>query len=276
VEALEDRLVPSYMVMDVPGKGVYLLDTAPYVNDSRWLTSSHASKLAVDASGDVVGNFPGLGLYAYSNAPGSNRGWHQLSPWQASAIAIAGAGSAYNVAASFQGHGTYENTSYSSMKQLTTVVASIVAIDSTGNVLGEFPGHGVNYHPEFGNWQQVTSWDANALSFAGGWAAFSFTGKGVYRGVVSQGSYTRITTTAQDNLFIDPNGDVLMSINNRPMQIYWGNNHWQQLTTGTYWAGMTSGEVGGYFSTGVWTYNTSTGQWNRVLSVTADAFAFQQ
>jgi hypothetical protein len=77
-------------------------------------------------------------------------------------------------------------------------------------------------------------------------------------------------------LFIDPNGDVLMSINNRPMQIYWGNNHWQQLTTGTYWAGMTSSEVGGYFSTGVWTYNTSTGQWNRVLSVTADAFAFQQ
>jgi hypothetical protein len=278
VEALEDRLVPSYMVMDVPGRGIYLLDTNPYGKDSGWLASNHADRLAVDTSGDVLADLPGQGLWAYSNAPGRNHGWHQLSKWQACAMAIAGSGGSYDVAASFLGHGTYENTGYASMKSLTTVVAGGLGIDTGGNILGEFKGLGVWYHSEYGNWQRVTSLDANALSYSGGWAVLSFAGRGVYRGEVAQGSWQQISSAAPNGLYVNANGDVLMGVAGRGLQLcYGGSSSWQQLSAATNEMGISGGEVGGYFNgQGVWTYNTATGRWSQKLSFTTDCFAFEQ
>jgi hypothetical protein len=276
VEALEERAVPSYMVMDVPNHGIYLVDTNPYGHDSGFIANNHADKLAVDSSGDVVADIPGRGVLAWSNGSGSNRGWHQLSRWNATALAIAGSGGSYNVAVSFQGQGTYENTGYSSLTQLTSVTATMLGIDTSGNILGEFPRNGVYYHAEYGNWQRVTPYHAHALSYAEGWGVISVTGHGTYLGQPAQYSWQQISTTTADNVFVDGNGDVLASVNSRPMQIY-SSGHWQNPISGSKWAGMTSDEVGAYFpNQGLYTYNTATGKWTRLLSYTADCFAFQE
>jgi hypothetical protein len=282
LEALEDRTVPSYMVMDVPGShgGVYLLDTGQYRNDSKWLTGVHANKLAVDNAGDVVGSFGSAGVWAYGNNGGSTSGWHQLKPWQACSVAIAGEGNGFNVAASFPGHGLYE-FSDNSPTQLTSAIytPSLAGIDTSGNVVAEIPRYGVYYHPEYGNWQQIASADATILAYTGGWVAGYFPGHGVFRELVGQTGWQGITGIQPTALAVDGNGDVVGN--------YAGYGVWYASPSGTSsqwtntnmggatYVGMNSGEVGAYINgSGVYSYNTSTGEWTRLLSVQVDDFAF--
>jgi hypothetical protein len=283
LEALEQRDMPSYMVMDVPSQGVYRYDSNEYGNDTGWLTSSHASLLAVDTSGDVVGSFPGLGVYVYNNNS-SHHGWSQLSSAQASLVAIGGGGRGlYNVVAMFPGSGVYQIDEGGQWQFLTGAKASFLFIDSGGDVAGEFPGMGVWYHESFGNWKQLTPVDATLLSYSEGWIAGYFPGRGVYRELVNQSGWQGLTSTEPTTLFIDHTGDIVGDWQGQ----LWLYNDTPPIGSSSHWdytrapaatqAGMVTAEVGAYFQgNGIWLYDTATAQWRQVLTFNVDYFAFEQ
>jgi hypothetical protein len=70
-----------------------------------------------------------------------------------------------DLVASFAGAGTYLHTSSGGgWQQLTTAVASRLAMDANGDVFGEFPGAGVYFYKrDSGSWQNLTPVDAAFL-----------------------------------------------------------------------------------------------------------------
>jgi hypothetical protein len=117
------------------------------------LTPANASLLAVDANGDVAGEFPGYGVWEYQ--PGS--GWKLLNGVDATILLMDGSG---DIAAEFPGFGVGEYSPGVGWSLLTAANASLLNIDSIGLVAGEFPGYGVWLTQISGGWQQINGVDA--------------------------------------------------------------------------------------------------------------------
>lgn len=178
-----------YTVADIPGYGVYLYNN----NANGWthLTSVDASALAVDSSGDVVGDFYNYGVYENSGG-----GWYQLTRAVASQIAINSRGQVfvelpgYGVhlfdpasgwsaltpstldatslamnnngypAASFYPWGTYILHNDGVWEKISGAAASQVNVDAAGDIIGEFPGYGIWLY-DGSTWSQLTGADAS-------------------------------------------------------------------------------------------------------------------
>ena len=87
----DNPIVPfteTFAAGEFAGDGVWRPPKRIGVATARYSTTANASVLDADANGDVVGDFPGAGVYRYEDATG----WVQLTPADASQIAMSGAG----------------------------------------------------------------------------------------------------------------------------------------------------------------------------------------
>jgi hypothetical protein len=158
-EALEDRTVPSTIVADFTGYGLWRYDTVS--RQYQTMGTPDASALAVDhAGGAVVAVFPHYGTYEWTH----NQGWHRITTVEATHVAVAGYGS--DVAADFPGYGVYVGDGANSWHLLTTARSSILDVDAAGDVVGEFPGNGVWLNEGVSHaWKNLTRYDATQVLF---------------------------------------------------------------------------------------------------------------
>jgi hypothetical protein len=124
--------VPDVVAAAFAGYGVSRLtvDVPGHAGGWAQLTASTATAVNINTSGDVVAEFPGWGVWSYTDS---------------SAAAQAGWGSGWN--------------------HLTAADATLVGIDANGNVYGQFPGWG-GWYDQVYSWQMVTA--NNASSFGAG------------------------------------------------------------------------------------------------------------
>jgi hypothetical protein len=176
LDTLEDRTVPTTVVCDFPGQGLYTY--LPGANYWQHINGYDPSAMAVNPfSGDVVATFPGFGT-ALWKAGGKN--WQVLTGADASVLSMPWAG--HNVVAEFPGYGVWEFRPNTGWAQLTPAEASSLATDVLGNVVAEFPGHGVWLFGASSNtWTQMTPADASQVIFAdAGFVIGEFPGYGVW------------------------------------------------------------------------------------------------
>jgi hypothetical protein len=234
---LEDRAVPSTVVADQPGYGLYRYDTNTQAlqllngndpttfavdrttgdvvatfpgvgtalwtpNTPNWIVLTRAEAYLLSMAGSdhsIVGDFPGYGVWEYH----PNTGWLHLTPTDAYALQADAAG---NVVAEFSGYGVwYFSAQTTSWAHLTPVDASLVVMGNVGLVLGEFPGYGVWANQFGGNWSQLTGVDAVSLagSGAGGMAVASFNYYGTFAYVLHSGSWLSVNLAVGESLATD-------------------------------------------------------------------------
>jgi len=127
-----------------PHAGVYEMTNG---GSSQCLTTLPASLLGVDASGDVVADFPGRGVWLHP----AYQSWVGLTGTDASAISM---GEPY-IAAEFPGHGVFlfdMNTSI--WTGLTGANASAVSVSGEGRVVASFQSYGICTYYD-GQWEST-------------------------------------------------------------------------------------------------------------------------
>jgi hypothetical protein len=237
LDTLEDRTVPSTVVADFPGYGLYTYNptvqswhlinghdpsamavdpftgdvaaTFPGVGTALWksstnhwqlLTQSSASLLSMSWGGqEIVGEFPGYGLWKFR----PSQGWTHLTLADASSLATDVVG---NVVGEFPHYGVWLfAAATNTWSQITPSDASQVIFADDGFVIGEFPGYGVWGDHDGGNWTQLNTADASMLAGAGngGMAAATFTGYGTYAYGVSSGAWYLLNTSPNYALATD-------------------------------------------------------------------------
>jgi hypothetical protein len=206
LDTLEDRTVPSTVVADFPGQGLY---TYTYLSESVhvWhkINGYDPSAMAVDsATGNVVATFPGFGTALWR---ASTNSWQMLTSADASILSISPA--SQQVIAEFPGYGVWEYAPKAGWAQLTPANASSLAIDVVGNVVAEFPGYGVWYDDALGHsWAQITPADASQVVFADvGFVMAEFPGYGVWDSH-DGGSWVQMTGADASSLAGSGNGGM--------------------------------------------------------------------
>jgi hypothetical protein len=131
-----------------------------FLDAGSWMlvTAANPTRMAVSASGALVGAF-----HSFQNAPGLWRfqdavGWQKLTPLEALAISIAANG---DVAASFPGNGTWGNNSTVGWIRLTPVDANTVGVNNKDFVAASFPGNGTWYNG--GAWTRTSVSDSSLI-----------------------------------------------------------------------------------------------------------------
>jgi hypothetical protein len=130
---LEPHAVPDVVAAAFAGSGVSRLIVDVFGHAGAWaqLTASEATAVGVNANGDVVGEFPGWGVWSFLDSSAAiAAGWH--AGWN----------------------------------QLTAANAALVGIDAGGNAYGQFPGWGVWYDQNY-TWQSLTPSSAASISVGG-------------------------------------------------------------------------------------------------------------
>lgn len=188
---------------DWSGSGVYLYN----LGTGSWshLTTTDASQLAVNSQGDVVGAFPGAGVWYCNTA-----NWMELTSSSANLVALDYSG---DVIASFPGAGVW----------------------IYGNPSASYGWGYVSYSP---GWHQLTTLSAEALTMMdNGTAAISFAGAGTWMN--SDGQWQEIANGYTSQIAFDSVGDVVFGATGG---VYLhnaltltttsgGSNAWTQLTS---------------------------------------------
>jgi hypothetical protein len=208
-----------------------------------------APLVAVDGYGDVVANlYQGVWLYT--------GGWRQLTPLNASSLAIAGHD---NIVGAF-GSGVYRWEDATGWQLLSTATATSVSIDAQGDVVGEFPYLGGVWRFEDATGWQHLAGDAFDVAIAGnGNVVGDFTGSGVWRWEDSQG-WQLLSTADVSSLGINARGDVVGDFDVLGGVFRFQDaTGWQQLTTFNGQASINdAGDVlvGGFQGQGVFLLDT--------------------
>jgi hypothetical protein len=213
--------LPGEVVADFKGLG---LNT---YNNGTWtsLHSADATKVDIDPQGDVVGEFPGQGVWLrYANGS-----WSQITTWNASLVCIA---SNAVVAAEFPNAGVWVYNK--GWAQLTGANASSIDMDDGGNLVGEFPGIGVWIHDAGGSWKRLTRNDANQVAIGGGIvaASFPFPNQGMWVYNLTTNSWSHTTTALPSVIAVDAMREVVgeYGVSSGGIWIY-QNGSWTHLTS---------------------------------------------
>jgi hypothetical protein len=225
LEALESRDVPSYVVQECPGYGVWRMQDGVVL---QHMTFAEASLVAVDSAGDVVGEFPGQGVRLYSNGV-----WEEITANNAASLAMgysseatpsAGTFIHIYVVAQFPGQGLWlydnftllnppgGNSAHSaSWRELTANNAATEGVDTNGHVVAEFRGYGVWFYGDSG-WRQLTPSDATSVAVGAtlhdpSRVVAEFPGYGVWR-IADGGGWQQLTAAEALTVGINASGDV--------------------------------------------------------------------
>jgi len=232
LEQLEDRVTPSFAVLQYslnnfgptsdPVAGLYRYNHASGFQ-SLLPSDIIADQTAINASGDVVGEFLSKGVWRYTDATN----WQQLTPTDADQLAIGPGGS---VVGSFHGQGVWRFEDATGWQQLTPTDAARIAIGSNGIVAGEFQGQGVWRFEDATGWQQLTPVDATQFSMSGnGIVTGEFSGMGVWRFEDATG-WQQLTPADASSVRVNAVGSVVAAFPSRGTWRFEDATGWQQLT----------------------------------------------
>jgi hypothetical protein len=232
------------------------------------LTPANASILAADPQGDIVGEFPGNGVWEYR----PTTGWVQINGVDASALAMNAQG---EIAASFPGYGVATYLPASGWNTRTPSVATRLAIDALGDVVGEFPGYGLQLYRPSSGWQTINGVDANLLAMdpQGDIVAnFHNVGVGEY---TQSGGWQLINGVEATALTMDGHGNVMATFQSYGVGEYRPSAGWQTLTGAD--AALLSADAlgrvfGSFTGAGVWEFDPWAG-WHKLSATDAAALA---
>ena len=134
------------------------------------ITGAVANILAASANGDVIGNFPGFGIYRYQRTAAVP--FYQINGFNADSLAVDRNG---YVAAAFGGFGVGQYIPYALGWRTVApaVAATAVAFDGSGNVYASIPGFGVGKFDYTNTWKNLAP-GVNATSLAADWSGNVF------------------------------------------------------------------------------------------------------
>jgi hypothetical protein len=263
LENLEDRTVPSTVVADFPGQGLYAYNTVT----QYWhhINGYDASAMAVDSStGNVVATFPGFGTALWKS---NINGWQLLTGADASILSIASAGK--QIVGEFPGYGVWDFRTNTGWVQLTGADASSLATDDVRNVVGAFPGHGVWFFTALTNtWTQITAAEASQVVFCDvGFVMGEFPGHGVWTSHYGA-SWHQETTVDATALGGSSNGGMAVgsyygygtyayNVNTDAWYLISTSPNYGIATDGADFAGVFAGDLGlvtSYFGAGTGTW----------------------
>jgi hypothetical protein len=210
-------LRPQFIVANFTSLGIYL-----YAN-GVWTPLPHpgvATKVAVDALGDVIAAFGTGGVSLYSGGV-----WTKLANAAASDVDIAGNGI---IVANFPEagiSGVYRNETgtVAGWVRLGTASATSVAVDAAGVIVAAY-SNGVFLINPNGSVLKIANANAKQVAIAGNnIVAAQFTTPGVaglyeYEG----GAWTPLSTLATNSLGVDSNGDVAAAFSGGTVVLYQG------------------------------------------------------
>jgi hypothetical protein len=192
---------------------------------STWvqLTAANASLLAADSLGDVVGEFPGFGVWLFRPA----FSWAQINGIDATILTMNANGA---VAAEFPGFGVGEFVPAFGWRLLTGANASLLSIDDNSAVAGEFQGFGVWLFRPASGWSQINGVDASLLALSPrGDVVANFHGFGVGEFSLATGWHL-LNGTEATALAVDRYGDVTATFAGIGVGRYYPTQGWQLLT----------------------------------------------
>jgi hypothetical protein len=256
----------SVVVGQFSSTGVWQLNRA--TNSWSQLTAANATLLAADPQGDVVGEFPGYGVWEHR----LSSGWQHLNGIDATALAMNAQG---DVVAAFPGYGVGEYLPSTGWRLLTGANASVLAIDALGDVAGAFPGAGVwEFRPASG-WRHLNGVDASRLAMdALGDVVANFLGYGVGEYRPASG-WALLNGVQAQSLAMDAEGHVTAQFKGYGVGEYLPTSGWRSLTTAdaVRVAMVGSGSVFGDFAgSGIWEYDPFRG-WFKLTNAVASALA---
>jgi hypothetical protein len=232
------------------------------------LTPANASLLVADPQGDVVGEFPGHGVWLYR--PAAGWGNSAINGVDATALAMDMQG---DIAAEFPGYGVGEYLPAAGWRSLTPSNATLLAMDASGDVAGEFPGYGVQLFRPASGWQQINGVDATLLAMdALGDVAANFPGVGLGEYRPASAGWQVLNGVQAQALAVDALGDVAAQFQGYGVGAYLPAAGWRNLTASNaavlaMVAGDVMAEFPGY---GVWEFDQYRG-WYQLTA--ADALA---
>jgi hypothetical protein len=232
------------------------------------LTPANASLLASDALGDVVGVFPGNGVWLFR--PGTT--WTKINGIDATVLTMNASGV---VAAEFPGFGVGEFVPAFGWRSLTGANASLLSIDDNADVAGEFPGAGVWLFRPASGWTQLNGVDASLLAMSPqGDVVANFHGFGVAEYSPATG-WQLLNGTQATALAVDRYGDVTAEFAGVGVGAYIPAFGWRLLTGANasllHYDGL--GDVIAEFpGSGVWEFDPSRG-WFQSTAANATVLA---
>jgi hypothetical protein len=160
----------SIVAADFPGYGVYVGNG---YNSWQVLTTAISKYLDVDAAGDVVGEFPGHGVWLNE---GISHAWKHLTPYDAYELLFVGTG---EVVVDVRGFGLNQYTDYNgTWQRLVSVdVVSVSGID--GYLTASFALYGTFGYSD-GHWTRIKTGAGTLIGAGSAYAACVFPGQGTW------------------------------------------------------------------------------------------------
>jgi hypothetical protein len=232
------------------------------------LTSANASVLAADPQGDLVGDFPGNGVWEYRPVSG----WKQINGVDATVLAMDANG---DIAASFPGYGVGEYLPASGWRSLTPSVAYLLAMDNLGEVAGAFHGYGIQLFRPASGWVPINGVDTSLLAMDPQGDVFAnFHGVGVAEYQAAAGWKVLNGVEAQA-LTADGNGDVFAQFAGYGVGEYVPAAGWHTSTlanAAVLAADAAGAALGEFLGNGVWEYDSYLG-WHQIRTQDATLLA---
>jgi hypothetical protein len=268
VTPLEDRTVPSTLVAEFAGQGVWRKE---YHQPWQQLTSANATIVACSSDGNVVAEFKNMGANSGVWRFEDKTGWeHLTTSTNATILDINDYGL---VVGEFQGYGVWRFSESRGWQHLTGADASLLGIDRLGSVVGEFVNGVWLYTDVQGSWQHLTPAHASALEIAGNdWVVAEFQGYGVYRW---HGFFQPpLTHLDAISVSIDDNGYVAASFQGYGQLdgvwryiLNWERRSYVPASKIFISSASVPGEMVGLFSSGIWEYDPLPMQWNHFTGI---------
>jgi hypothetical protein len=262
LDVLEDRTVPSTVVVDFPGQGLFRYDTI--WQNWQLINGQDPTAMSVDSTtGDVVASFSGVGTALWTPCTG----WSMLTGAEAQLLSMSG--SDQNIVGEFPGWGVWEFHPTTGWMNLTRCDAYDLVTDAAGNVAGEFSGYGVwYYNAKCNTWGQLTPVDASQVVMADvGYVVGEFPNAGVWANYAGGGWWQMNSADAISLAGAGTGGLVAASFAGAGTYSYYiyseACDPWYQITPCTADTVVTDGSdfACEFQGCGAWLYDAASAQW---------------
>jgi hypothetical protein len=190
------------------------------------INNLNATALAIDPLGDVVANFPGVGVSEYLL---STRAWRLLTGASASLLAMDANG---DVVGEFPGHGVWEYRPTLGWTQINGIDATSLAMNGAGQVAANFPGFGVGLFQPGASWVLINGHQGSALAIdSHGNVTAQFASVGVAEYIFSADGWRVLTPSTSIQLGMDAEGDVFGLFPGWGVWEFNASRGWIQLST---------------------------------------------
>jgi hypothetical protein len=239
----------------------------PFVDERGYLRQPNSVDIgAFQTQTGIVADFAGNGVQEFT--PG---GWQVLTPFDAQAVAVDGAG---DVVAAFAGAGLWRRTPDGTWTQIDTFTPQSFVLDSLGTITAAFSGGGL-WQWTLGTWTQIDGFTPSSLAVDGlGDVVAAFAGGGLWR-FTTAGVWTPIDGFTPQSIAANGQGVIVAAFAGGGVWLWTPNGVWTQIdgVTPQSVAMDAAGDVFASFAGGgLWRF-TVLGGWVQIDGFTPQQFA---